>query len=242
VIEPLRDRTVVVTRATEQAGRLVSRLTELGATVVEAPTIGIADALDGGAALAAVVAEIDCYDWVVLTSTNGAERFLRALGRRPLRARVAAVGSGTAKALAAAGYAPDLVPDRFVAEGLLDVFPPGAGRILLPQAEAARPVLTDGLRSAGWQVDAVVAYRSVPSAPPPDVVARARMSDAITFTSGSTVTGYVAAGLDAVPPVVVCIGPVTAAAARSAGLTVTAVATEHTIDGLVATLVAVLAS
>jgi uroporphyrinogen-III synthase len=242
VTAPLRDRTVVVTRAAEQAGRLVARLTELGATVVEAPTIGIVDAADGGAALTAAVAEIDRYDWVVLTSTNTVARFAVVLGGRPFGGRVAAVGPGTAAALAAAGLAPDLVPDRFVAEGLLAVFPTGDGRVLLPQAEAARPVLADGLRAAGWEVDAVTAYRTIPAPPPADVLARARVADAITFTSGSTVAGYIAAGLDAVPPIVVCIGPVTADAARRAGLGVTAVAAEHTIDGLVATLVDVLSS
>jgi uroporphyrinogen III methyltransferase/synthase len=240
VTGPLADRTVVVTRATEQAGRLVSRLTELGATVVEAPTIGIADPLDGGTALAAAVHALDRYDWVVLTSPNGVERFLRAAGGRPFHGKVAAVGPGTAHALTSAGLPPALVPARFVAEGLLAVFPPGDGRVLLAQAEAARPVLADGLRSAGWQVDAIVAYRTVPVAPPAAVVARARGADAIMFTSGSTVAGYVSAGLDAVPPVVVCIGPVTADAATAAGLNVAAVAAEHTIDGLVAAVVEVL--
>jgi uroporphyrinogen-III synthase len=238
----LHGRTVVVTRAAEQAGRLVTRLTALGASVIEAPTVGIADPPDGGAALAAAVENLDRYDWVVLTSTNGVDRFVRAVGGRPLRGQVAAVGPGTAAALAAAGLAPALLPTRFVAEGLLDVFPRGDGRVLLPQAQAARPVLADGLRSAGWQVDVVVAYRSVPVAPPPGVVARARQADAITFTSGSTVAGYVAAGSDAIPPIVVCIGPVTADAATAAGLRVSAVAAEHTIDGLVATVVEVLSS
>ena len=90
---PLDDRTIVVTRATEQAGRLVSRLTELGARVVEAPTIGIADPLDGGAALTAAVHALDRYDWVVLTSPNGVDRFLRAAGGRVFRGKVAAVAT-----------------------------------------------------------------------------------------------------------------------------------------------------
>jgi uroporphyrinogen-III synthase len=239
---PLENRTIVVTRAADQAGRLVMRLEELGATVLEVPTITIAEPADDGAALTAAVADIDRYDWVVLTSTNGADRFVRALSGRPIRARVAAVGPGTAEALRSGGVLPALVPDRFVAEALLEVFPAGPGRVLLPQADAARPVLADGLRGADWQVDVVVAYRTVPAAPPADVVARARDADAITFTSGSTVAGYLAAGRDAVPARVVCIGPVTAAAARAAGLSVTAVAAEHTIDGLVAAVVGVLSS
>jgi uroporphyrinogen-III synthase/uroporphyrinogen III methyltransferase/synthase len=104
-------------------------------------------------------------------------------------------------------------------------------------------VLADGLRAAGWDVDAVVAYRTITADAAPVLVERARQADAITFTSGSTVTGYVAAaGAGAVPPVVVCIGPVTAAAAATAGIAVTAVAAEHTIAGLVAALEAALAT
>jgi uroporphyrinogen-III synthase len=237
----LAGRTVVVTRAAEQASTLVGRVRALGATVIEVPTIAIADPADRGAALGAAVAELDVFDWVVLTSTNGATRFLTALGERP-PPPVAVVGPGTAAAMRAAGIEPALVPDRFVAEGLLAVFPPGPGRILLPQAEGARPVLAEGLRAAGWQVDTVVAYRTVTADAPPALVERARQADAITFTSASTVTGYLAAaGAPAVPPVVVCIGPVTAAAAEAAGLAVAAVATEHTIDGLVVALEAVFA-
>jgi uroporphyrinogen-III synthase len=239
---PLAGRSVVVTRAAEQASRLVATLAHRGATVVEVPTIVIMDAPDGGAALTDAVAHLDRYDWVVLTSTNGVQRFLAAGGSAAAAGvRIAVVGPGTADALRHGGREPDLVPERFVAEALLEVFPPGPGRVLLPQASAARPVLADGLGAAGWDVDAVVAYRTVAARPGPAVLERAAAADAITFTSGSTVTGYLAAaGPDAVPPVVVCIGPVTAGAAEQAGLTVTAVAAEHTIDGLAAAVVAAL--
>jgi uroporphyrinogen-III synthase len=101
-------------------------------------------------------------------------------------------------------------------------------------------VVADGLRAAGWGVEVVEAYRTVPAALAPDVLTAARAADAITFTASSTVRAYLeAAGADAVPPVVVCIGPVTAATARDAGLAVTAVADPHTVDGLLAALVAV---
>jgi uroporphyrinogen-III synthase len=243
---PLSGRAVVVTRAAEQASTLVEKLTAAGASVVEVPTIVIAEPADGGAALADAVEHLDRYDWAVLTSTNGAARFLAALagrGRDRGGVRIAVVGPGTADTLRAGGVEPDLVPRRFVAEGLVEVFPPGPGRVLLPQAQAARPVLADGLRGAGWSVDAVVAYRTATAKACAALVERARGADAITFTSGSTVTGYLAvAGPRAVPRVVVCIGPVTAAAAEVAGIRVTAVAAEHTIDGLVVALGAALSS
>jgi uroporphyrinogen-III synthase len=233
---------VVVTRAAEQASRLVATLAHLGAVVVEAPTIAVVDPPDGGAALEEAVAHLDDYDWVVLTSTNGVARFAEAVGGWPASTvRIAVVGPGTADAVRAAGHEPTLLPERFVAEALLEVFPPGPGRVLLPQASVARPVLADGLRAAGWEVDSVVAYRTVPARPSAAVLERAASADAITFTSGSTVTGYVAAaGVEAVPPVVVCIGPVTATAATEAGLPVTTTAVEHTIEGLVAAVVAAL--
>src|SRR5204862_8140131 len=182
------------------------------------------------------------HGWGGRASARGADRFPGALGSGLSPPRVAVVGPGTAASVRAPGVEPTLVPERFVAEGLLAAFPPGPGRILLPQAEGARPVLAAGLRAAGWDVDAVVAYRTVTSEAAPVLVERARRADAITFTSGSTVTGYVAAaGPDALPPIVACIGPVTAAAAEAAGIPVTTVAAEHTIDGLIAALETALA-
>jgi uroporphyrinogen-III synthase len=232
-----------VTRAAEQASGLVAQLAHLGATVLEVPTVVITDPPDGGAALAAAVDHLDEYDWVVLTSTNGVGRFAAALGdRSPGDVKVGVVGPGTADALRSVGIEPALQPARFVAEALLAAFPPGPGRVLLPQASAARPVLADGLRAAGWDVDAVVAYRTSAAHPSEAVLERAAGADAITFTSGSTVAGFVAgAGVHGVPPVVVCIGPVTASAAESAGLKVAAVASEHTIAGLVAAVTTALA-
>lgn len=236
---PLFGRRVVVTRARHQASGLSVRLRGLGAEPVEVPTIEIADPADGGEALAAAAASVGDYDWVCLTSPNAAGRFLACLhdARDLGGVRVAAIGPGTAAALAGAGIVADLLPERSVAEGLVDAFAAGPGRVLLPQAAAARPVLAAGLAAKGWTVDVVHAYRTVPATPSPELLARAAKADAIAFTSASTVTSYLAAaGPGAVPPVVACIGPVTTAAAESEGLTVTVTATDHTLDGLVAAL------
>ncbi|MDA8283623.1 MAG: uroporphyrinogen-III synthase, partial [Actinomycetota bacterium] len=109
-------------------------------------------------------------------------------------------------------------------------------------AAAARSVLPDGLRAAGWHVDVVEAYRTMRADPPAGALPAAAAADAICFTASSTVTNYVAlAGTTHVPPVVACIGPVTAGTARRAGIEVTVVAGEHTIPGLVDALTAVLA-
>jgi uroporphyrinogen III methyltransferase / synthase len=242
---PLLGRKVVVTRARAQAGELAARLAALGAATVEVPAIEIVDPDDGGAGLDAAVERLDRgdYDWLVLTSPNGARRLLDALARagRDARAlggvRLATIGPGTAAALAGAWLVPDLVPDRYVAEALLDAFPdPSASgnRVLLVRAAVARDVLPAGLAGRGWEVDVVDAYRSEPV---PLSEARAKAlaaAEIVTFTSSSTVTNLLAAAEGRpLPPVVAAIGPVTAATARDHGLDVAVEAEVHTIDGLV---------
>ncbi|HEY6533042.1 MAG TPA: uroporphyrinogen-III C-methyltransferase [Acidimicrobiales bacterium] len=244
---PLFGRRVVVTRPAHQASALAAPLRAAGAEPVAVPTIDIVDPADGGAALSAAAADLSVYDWVVLTSANGAERFCAALrdGRDLAGVRLAAIGPGTADALARHHLVADLVPERFVAESLLDAFPaPDRSsdhppRVLLARAAVARDVLPDGLRDAGWEVDVVEAYRTVPVVASDEHRQLVRQADAVTFTSSSTVDQWVAAfGADVVPPLVACIGPVTAASARSHGIGVDVEAEVHTIEGLVAALVA----
>ncbi len=247
-------RSVVVTRPAARASELSRRLVRLGAHAVEVPCIRIEEAADGGAALRTAAARVADVDWVVFTSAESVERFLpllrdpRAFGN----AQVAAIGPGTADALAARAVVADLVPERSVAESLLAAFPPppgerrgrgrGRGRVMLPRAAAAREVLPDGLRAQGWEVEVVEAYRTEMAYPPtPAALAEVATADAIAFTSSSAVTAFLeVVGADSLPPVVVCIGPVTAATARHRGISVDAQAEAHTLDGLVDALVAVL--
>src|SRR5205085_8251621 len=124
---------------------------------VAVPVIDIVDAFDGGAALRAAAGRLTQpghYDWVVLTSVNGAERLL-AVAPRPWPVKVAAIGSATASCLTDSGVPVALVPPRFVAESLVDTFPRGAGTVLLTRAAVARDVLPDGLRAKGWTVEVV---------------------------------------------------------------------------------------
>ena len=244
---PLFGRTVVVTRARHQAPELVRRLEAAGAQVLVVPTIAVAGPSDGGAALDRAAAHLRRYAWVVFSSTNAVDRFLPLLrdARAFGAAHVAAIGPGTADALARFGVVADLVPSRSNAEGLLEVFPdpPGGGVVLLPRAAVARDVLPDGLRARRWEVEVVEAYRTQPVTPPRSVLAEVAAADAVAFASGSSVTSFVAAaGAGSVPPVVVCIGPVTADAARRAGVPVTAVAARATLDALVDALVGALAA
>jgi uroporphyrinogen-III synthase len=239
-VRPLAGRRVVVTRASEQAGDLVERLIVLGAEPVEVPLIEIIDPPDGGAALSDAVN--GAVDWIVVTSANGAERVLAALpDGAPSRVRFAVVGPMTATVLERGGVEPALIPPRFVAESLVEAFPRGHGVVVVAQAAGARRVVADGIAAKGWDVRVVEAYRTAALAPPSEALEAARDSDAILFTSASTVSSFVsAAGVDGVPPVVVCIGPVTAEAAIDLGLKVTSVPDEHTIPAMVAVLVEVL--
>ena len=240
---------VVVTRARTQASGLVERLVDLGARVVELPVIAVEDPVDGGAALSAAIARVvsGAYDWVVVTSANGAGRAVDALdGRAPAGStRWAAVGTSTARVLEERGIVPDLVPGAAVSDALVESFPSvpsdQAGTVLFVRAEQVRGVVAPGLEAKGWLVDEVVAYRTVAGHVGPNAIAEARVADAIAFTSSSTVERTIdLLGVAGVPAVVVSIGPITSGSARAAGLEVTVEATEHTLDGLVEAMIVAL--
>jgi len=239
---PLEGWRVVVTRARLQSSELVRALEVAGASALEVPVIEIAEPVDGGVALVQALGRLQDFDWVVFSSANAVERCLGRLASPAAlgRVKVAAIGTRTAAALAAGEVVVDLLPVDFVAESLVAVFPApalaGSGSVLLPCAPGAREALAAGLRQKGWRVEVVEAYRTLrPAIEGSGLVPVG--ADAITFTSSSTVTGYLELlGRAEVPPVVACIGPVTAATARDAGLHVDVVATEHTVDGLVEAL------
>jgi uroporphyrinogen III methyltransferase/synthase len=232
--------TIVVTRAREQASELTARLEALGAEVVELPAIRV-DPIDFD------LPALADYRWLVFTSANGVDALWRrgldpaGLDARALGGlRVAAIGPGTADALARRGVGADLVPERFVAESLLDAFPEGSGRVLLARAEQARDVLPEGLTAKGYAVDVLPVYRTVRASADPSALDRVRSGkvDAITFTSSSTVTNFCDAigDLPDPQPLVVSIGPVTSSTARERGLRVDAEADPHSLDGLVEAL------
>jgi uroporphyrinogen-III synthase len=231
---------VLVTRPEGAVGDLAARLRARGIEAIEAPTIRIEPVLPGGPLDQAIeAAAAGRYDWVAFTSAAGVEAWFDravAVGTTELNARLGAVGPGTAEGLSRRGRRADLVPDAFTTAALGEAFPPGTGTVLLPRADLASPDLEVSLRAKGWTVDRVDAYRTVLAEElPPE--ARAALAEgrvaAVTFTSASTVRGFVGAARPlphGVPAV--CIGPVTAAAAREAGFQVAAEADPHTIAGL----------
>lgn len=240
---PLDGLRVVVCRPRDQAGPLADRLEAESAEVVYAPVIAIVDPEDLGVELRTALASLMAGDWLVLTSPNGAARAAAALdGELPPGVQVAVIGPGTADRARAGGLPVDLVPRDSIAEGLLREFPApdgDGGSVVLARAAVARDVLPDGLRELGWDVSDVVAYRTVSAELGPEERRAAQCSEIVVFTSSSTVEKLVSElGIDAIPPVVVTIGPATSATARALGLEVTVEAATHTISGLVDALVA----
>ena len=201
---------VIVTRPRAQAQPLVGRLEERGHDVVECPLIEIVRTSDD---------PIDCaaYEWLIVTSPNGADEIARRARNLP---KVAAVGPGTAETLRAHGLEPAFVPVESSQEGLLREFPRPAGRVLFAAAEGARRRPIEEL-----QADFVPLYRTRLLQPDPPA------GDVVVLASGSAARAY--AGIGGRAPAVT-IGPETTLAARAVGLEVAAEAATHDLDGLVA--------
>ena len=242
VASPLTGHTILLTRPVDRSRHLVAALEERGARVILAPSIELRPVRS--AALTAAIRDLTTggFAWVVLTSPATIAMFQERLAApADILAKVAAIGDGTAAAFARyAGRDADLRPRAFTTEGLARAFPRGTGRVLCPRADIAPEGLEEALSAKGWEPTRVDAYRTVLPAHLPERAAEALAGgevDAVTFTSASTVRGFVGA-LGAVlgTPKVVCIGPVTAKEARAHGFVVHAVADPHTTEGLIAAL------
>jgi uroporphyrinogen-III synthase len=221
---------------------LVNLLDRKGARAIVGPTIALRPVRS--AALTAALRDLAMGDfaWLILTSPATVGTLADRLdGPRDVRASVAAVGDGTAEAFRRwARRAPDLRPRTFTVAALARAFPRGQGRVLCPRADVAPEGLERAIQEKGWTPERVDAYRTRFPRSLPTEARRALKDgsvDAITFTSASTVRGFIAAGGAVERPVrIVCIGPVTAKEARAQGLRVHAVADPHTTEGLVAAL------
>jgi uroporphyrinogen III methyltransferase/synthase len=244
---PLFGKRIVVTRAAQQSQVLTDKLRELGAEVIEMPATRIAR-LDL-APLRDAMTRLDEYQWVMFTSQNAVSIFWEQLlgSGRDARAlagvRIAGVGPATTAALLERGIIVDVVPDRFVAEGLLEKLQErddvSGSRVLYVAAEGAREALPDGLGSMGASVDVIAAYRSINDGAGAGRLRKAIESDtvnAVTFTSASSVRAYVElVGEDlALKVSAITIGPQTSEAVTAAGIELLAEAEEATTDGVVA--------
>lgn len=238
-MKPLAGKTVVVTRPRPEADELARLLERQGARAIVAPAIEVAPVRS--AALTKALAELadGAFAWVTLTSPRTVDVLAERLEPAQVRAKVAAVGEGTAETYRRwSRRRPDLVPKAFTTASLGRAFPRGDGRVLTPRADVAPEGLEDALEHKGWRPTRVDAYRTrMPRSLPAEArtALRGGEVDAVTFTSASTVRGFVGAlGPVKGSPKVVAIGPVTAREARTHGLHVHAVASPHTIEGLVA--------
>lgn len=245
--KPLFGKTVIVTRARAQASALTQKLEALGAKVIEAPAIKIVPASDY-APLDVAISNISTYKWLVLTSANGVEYFfehLRSAGkdaRALANVKIAAIGSATAKALAAHGITADLIPSAYRAEELVEALHSqveAGDKILLARAKVAREVLPEALRKMGATVDVVTAYETIADCENKDELIAALESDeasVVTFTSSSTVTNLLQVLGDKAEllnkAVLAAIGPVTGDTLTKHGYTAAINAAEYTIDGL----------
>ena len=206
---------VIVTRPAEQSSELTDRLRALGHDVVLCPLIRIEPLGDEPV-------DVSGYDWVVVTSANGARELARRLVGTPRR--LAAIGPATAAALAEHGLQADLVPSVSTQEGLLAELPRPTGRVLIAAAEGGRRLLTDELAA-----DVIPLYRTVEVRP-----AALPHGDVVVLASGSAARAFAALDLDIAA---VSIGPQTTATAREVGVRVAAEAHSQDVDGLVAAVV-----
>jgi uroporphyrinogen III methyltransferase / synthase len=246
---PLNGKRVIVTRARAQASGLARQLAAFGAEPIELPAIRIEPRI-GTEEVRRAVHDLHSYALVCLTSPNGVRLLFDAMrtngrdARALANATVAAIGPGTAAALAERGVLADVVPERFVAESLVDALAalPLKGKpALLARAAEARDLLPEALRERGAKLDVVALYETLAEKPDPETLDRAREADYLTFTSSSTVRNLIeAVGANGLPDRarVVSIGPVTSEAAREAGLHVDVEAKRHDIEGLIEALLA----
>lgn len=259
---PGQSRRILITRPPHQAARLASELEKWGAVPIICPVIEIAPPPDW-TPVDEALAEIEDFSWVVFTSANGVESVmgrLRETGRlEPVAARLqtpataenngrqvrlAAIGPGTAAALADYGLPVAFMPDSYLTAQIAAELPITPGeRVLLLRADIATPELGAGLQMRGAKVTNLCAYRTLEAASISTLEqALAAGIDAVTFTSASTVHHFMnlldraRRRLDS-SVAVFCIGPVTAGAAREHGLIIQGIAEEHTIPGLAEAIV-----
>ena len=244
---PLFGKGIVITRPKDQAEEFAMLLRRQGARIIYFPTIQIVPTA-AGRELDQAIGAIELYQWLIFTSANGAKLFFerfRALGRdiRDLKGvRICTIGPVTASVVEERGIKVDLVPDSFVAEGVVKAFlnlQMSGQRVLLPRAEVARDVIPEGLTQLGAHVEIVDVYRTIPSELEGGGL-KALISqgevDVLTFTSPSIFRNFMKImGADFHLPArirIVCIGPVTAATVRRAGLNVDIMPDTYTIPDM----------
>jgi len=238
VSTPLQGRSVVITRSHDQNESLRRLLEAQGAEVIEVPLLAISEPDDEGRERDTVLQRFHEFDWIVVTSPNGADRvapFLSAAvaaGDTDHFPHIAVVGEATQRSLNMGAH---LVADPARAEVLVEMFPEGKGNVLVVQGNLADDLVEHGISAKGWTVTRVVAYRTVQLQPEPHMRERAVTADALLLASSSAASAWCDAFGIKAPEVVVAIGPSTAKTAHALGLHMTAIAHEQTLSALIET-------
>ncbi|HNY49737.1 MAG TPA: uroporphyrinogen-III C-methyltransferase [Smithella sp.] len=246
--KPLFSKGVVITRPEKQADDLAKLLIKEGANPIHFPTIKIVPP-SSWRELDAAIKNVEDYDWLIFTSANGVAFFFERLLTKKKDVRdlkgikICCIGPATAKQVEDKGIRVDLVPQKFISEGILESFSGKnleGQKILLARAAEARDILPEGLKKLGASVDVATAYVTVNSRKKKselEELFKEKQVDVITFTSSSTVNNFrKIMGRDFRLPEgvkIACIGPVTAAAAKKAGFAVDIHQEEYTMEGLV---------
>ena len=240
----LEGRSVVITRSIAQNESLRRLLEARGARVVEVPLIAVVEPDDEGRERDEVLQQFEDFDWIVVTSPNGADcvaPFLvaaHAAGDAERFPSLAAVGEATARSL---GVAVTMTANPARAEVLAEQFPNGTGTVLVVQGNLADDSLSSSLSEKGWTVTQVVAYRTVQLRPTREMMLPAMTADVLLLASGSAATAWFDAFGTTTPPFVVAMGPSTAKVAAALGIDVSAVAPEQTLESMIQTAERVLA-
>lgn len=234
----LSGKSVVITRSIAQNESFRRLLEARDAVVLEVPLIAITEPDDDGRERDEVLQRLHEFDWLVVTSPNGADRvapFLsaaQAAGDTETMPMIAAVGDATARSL---GTAVPLVAMPARAEVLAEMFPHGNGSVLLVQGNLADSSLSDGISNKGWNVQQVIAYRTVQLRPVAEVAEDAVSADVLFLASGSAASAWFDSFGSQTPPIVVAIGPSTAKVAANLGLDVTAVSADQSLESMIET-------
>ena len=240
----LEGRSVVITRSIAQNESLRRLLEARGARVVEVPLIAVVEPDDEGRERDEVLQRFEDFDWIVVTSPNGADcvaPFIvaaHAAGDAKRFPSLAAVGEATARSL---GVAVTMTANPARAEVLAEQFPNGTGTVLVVQGNLADDSLSSSLSAKGWTVTQVVAYRTVQLRPTREMMLPAMTADVLLLASGSAATAWFDAFGTTTPPFVVAMGPSTAKVAAALGIDVSAVAPEQTLESMIQTAERVLA-
>ncbi|QOR65716.1 uroporphyrinogen-III synthase [Cytobacillus suaedae] len=245
--KPLHGKKILVTRGREQASDFSEKIRKAGGVPIEIPLLSFTYPNRAETELFEEIKKASSFDWLVFTSKNGVDFFFNLFEKLPLQEqklpRIAVVGSKTAEALATRGYRADIVPNEFVAEGLVDIlksYVQSNSRIMLARGNLSRKLLVHELESIGVEVNDLIVYNTVANENMKEkLVSELPHIDVVTFTSSSTVTyflkliGNTADKLEGIDKMVVaCIGPIAKQTAIESGLRVQICPSRYTTDNL----------